>query len=246
MNEFVINETLSRFIGSKNPEESLGKILYWNDSPYPVVGVVADFHTSSLHDPITSLCIINRPDREGSIAVKMASAGKQSGMIKTAVLQMGQVWKQIYPETPFNYRFYDESLALLYEKDQQTATLLNISMAITIFISCIGLFGLTLFTAEKRAKEISIRKVLGADITNIVILLSKDFVVLVIIALFIASPVAWYFMNQWLQSFAYRIDFSWRVFILAGTAAIFIALITISFQAIKAATANPVKNLRAE
>jgi ABC-type antimicrobial peptide transport system permease subunit len=137
-------------------------------------------------------------------------------------------------------------LASLYEKDRQTATLINLAMAITIFISCIGLFGLTLFTAEKRAKEISIRKVLGATVSNIVLLLSKDFIILIIIALLIASPVAWYFMSQWLQDFAYHINIGWWMFLLAGFVAISIALITVGLQAVKAAIANPVKYLRSE
>ena len=244
--EFVINETLSRFMGNKNPEESIGKTLYWNDKPYPVTGVVADFHTSSLHDPITSLCIINRPDRESSLAIKLASKGRQSGMIKTTLSHIEKEWKQIYPGATFNYRFYDESLAMLYEKDKQTATLINTAMAITIFISCMGLFGLGMFTAERRKKEIGIRKVLGASVVNIVKMLSKDFIILVLIALLIASPIAWYFMNRWLQDFTYRINISWWVFIIAGLAAILIGLITISFQAIKAAIANPVKSLRTE
>jgi len=246
VNEFVINETLSRFMGNKKPEESLGKILYWNDKPYPVAGVVADFHTSSLHDPITPLCIFNRPDRESSLAIKLASKGKQSGMIKTTLSHIEKEWKQIYPSTTFNYRFYDESLAMLYEKDRQTATLINTAMLITIFISCMGLFGLGMFTAERRKKEIGIRKVLGASVTNIVKMLNKDFIILVLIALLIASPIAWYFMNRWLQDFTYRIKISWWVFIIAGLSAILIALITISFQAIKAAVANPVKSLRTE
>jgi len=152
----------------------------------------------------------------------------------------------MYPQGTFKYQFYDESLALLYEKDQQTATLVNSARAITIFISCIGLFGLALFTAEKRAKEISIRKILGASVTNIAVMLSKDFALLVVIALFIASPIAWYFMSRWLQGFAYHIDITLWVFILAGMAATLIALITVSFQAIKAALANPVKSLRTE
>ena len=244
--EFVINETLSRFMGNKKPEESLGKIMYWNDKPYPVAGVVADFHTSSLHDPITPLCIINRPDRESSLAIKLASKGNQSGMIKTTLSLIEKEWKQIYPATTFNYRFYDESLAMLYEKDRQTATLINTAMLITIFISCMGLFGLGMFTAERRKKEIGIRKVLGASVSNIVKTLSKDFIILVLIAFLIASPIAWYFMNRWLQDFAYRTNISWWVFIIAGLSAILIALITISFQAIKAAIANPVKSLRTE
>jgi ABC-type antimicrobial peptide transport system permease subunit len=246
VNEFVINESLSRVMGHKKPAESLGAILYWNDKPYPVVGVVADFHTSSLHDPITPLCIINRPDRESALAIRLASIGKQSATIQHTFSQIEKVWKQVYPATPFNYRFYDESLALLYEKDRQTATLMNTSMAITIFISCIGLFGLALFTAKKRAKEISIRKILGASNINIINMLSRDSVELVIIALFIASPIAWYFMNKWLQGFTYRVHISGWVFILAGMTAILIALLTVSAQAVKAAIVNPVKNLRSE
>jgi hypothetical protein len=246
LTEIVINEKLSQLMGCKKPEEALGKMLYWDDKPYPVVGVVADFHSRSFHEPISPVCIVNRPDREGTLAVKLASKGGKANTINATLSQVEKVWKQIYPAATFNYKFYDESLAAMYEKDQQTATLINVSMAITIFISCIGLFGLALFTAQKRAKEISIRKILGASITNIVTMLSRDFVILIIISLLIASPIAWYFMSGWLQSFAYRINISLWVFILAGAAAIFIALLTISFQAVKAVIANPVKSLRTE
>jgi len=135
---------------------------------------------------------------------------------------------------------------MLYQKDQQTATLMNTSMLITIFISCIGLFGLSLFTTEKRAKEISIRKILGASVTNIAIMISKEFIVLIVLSIFAASPVAWYFMNRWLQGFAYRIHISSWLFILAGLAAILIALLTVGFQSTKAAIANPVKSLKTE
>jgi putative ABC transport system permease protein len=244
--EFVINETLSRLMGCKKPDDAIGKMLYWNNKLYPVVGVAADFHSSSFHDPITPLCIVNRPDREGELAIKLAAKGKQADAISATLAQIKKAWKQVYPEATFDYKFYDESIALLYEKDQQTATLMNTAMAITIFISCIGLFGLVLFTAEKRAKEISIRKILGASAANIALMLSADFVLLVIASLFIASPIAWYFMNQWLQGFAYRINISVWVFILAGTGAILIALITVSFQAVKAAVMNPVRSLKSE
>jgi hypothetical protein len=244
--ELVINESLLHLMGLKDPAAALNKILYWNDRPYPVTGVVADFHTKSLHDPVTPLCIINRPDREGSIAVKLATRGKQAGVFSAALTQVEKKWKQIYPAAAFNYRFFDESLALLYEKDRQTERLINTSMLITIFISCIGLFALALFIAERRAKEISIRKVLGAGITNIMILLNKDFVILVAIALLIAAPIAWYCMDQWLQNFSYRITISWWIFLLAGVVILLIALTTVSFQAIKAAIENPVKNLRSE
>ncbi len=244
--EFVINENLSHLMGCKNPGDAIGKMIYWSGIPYPVVGVVSDFHARSFHETIKPLCIVNRPEREGTLAIKLASKGQHSNAVKNTIAQIQQAWKDVYPAATFKYKFFDESLALLYEKDQQTATLVNTAMGITIFISYIGLFGLALFTAEKRSKEIGIRKILGAGISDIAIMLSKDFVKLVIISLIIASPVAWYFMNQWLQTFAYRIKISWWFFLLAGALAILIALITVSFQAIKSAVANPVKSLRNE
>jgi putative ABC transport system permease protein len=244
--EFVVNESLCRMMGCKKPDDAIGKILFWNEKLYPVVGVVADFHTSSLRDPLTPLCIINRPDRESAIAIKLAAKGKQPGSIEASIVGIEKAWKEIYPAAPFSFRFYDESLALLYEKDRQTAKLINTSTTIAIFISCIGLFGLTLFTSEKRSKEISIRKIMGASISDIVTLLSKDFVILVSISIFISAPVAWYFMSRWLEGFAYHVNISWWVFVLGGVSALTIALMTISFQAIKAATADPVKSLRSE
>ena len=247
VNEMLISETLSRSLGDKNPHASIGRMLYWNDKPYPVpvVGVVADFHTSSFHDPITPLCIINRRERMGTIALKLSPGGDNT-VIKNTLAQAENIFKEIYPAADFNYHFYDEALARLYEKDRQAAMLTNTAMGITVFVSCIGLFGLVLFAAGKRAKEIGIRKILGASARNIAVMLGKDFLVLIILAVVIASPVAWYFMNQWLQSFVYRINISWWMFALAAAGAILIALMTISYQAIKAAVANPVKSLRSE
>lgn len=244
--EFIINESFLHFMGYKDPKKAIGKILYWNDKAYPVVGVVADFHSASFHDPISPLCIINRPDRHRSLAIKLATNGKQANTITATLSQIEKSWKRNYPAGTFQYQFYDEALEILYEKDRQTATLMNTAMAITIVISCIGLFGLAFFMADRKAKEISIRKILGAGITNIIIMLSKDFLIMVAIALLIASPVAWYFANKWLQNFTYHINIGWWVFLLAGTAAAFMALLTISFQVIKAAIANPVKSLRTE
>lgn len=244
--EFVINEACYRVMGYKQPEEAIGKTIYWRGRPYPVVGVVADFHGSSLHSPIGPLCIINRVEREGNIAVKLASKGQQAGTIKATIARIEKAWKSIYPAGTFNYSFFDESIALLYENDRKTATLMNTATLITIFISCIGLFGLALFAAEKRTKEIGIRKVLGASVTNITVMLSKDFVILILLAVLIASPIAWYFMNRWLGEFAYRVSISWWMFLLAGAGALFIALATVSYQSIRAALKNPVNNLRTE
>lgn len=243
--ELVINERLSHLIGHSTPAQSIGKMLYWNDRPYPIVGVVADFHTSSLHNPITPLCIINRPEREGAIAIKLASKGKNSHIITTVLSRAKKVWDQVYPDKSFNYKFFDESLSLLYKKDRQTALLINSAMIIAILISCIGLFGLALFNAERKAKEISIRKVLGATVKSVTLLLCKDFVQLVLLALLVASPIAWYLTDRWLRGFAYHIRIQVWIFAAAGASAICIALITVGYQSVRAAMVNPVKNLNA-
>ncbi|HXB33325.1 MAG TPA: FtsX-like permease family protein, partial [Puia sp.] len=245
--EVVINETLARRMGYDRPVEALGKMLYFGGyRPYPIVGVVADFHTRSLHDRITPVCIINRGDREFNLAVKLASKGQGVGMVKEALAKMQRVWRKMYPAGTWNYRFYDETLALLYEKDRRTEKLVNVAVGLTIFISCIGLFGLMLFTVEKRAKEISIRKVLGAGVANVLTLLCGEVVGLVGIALLIAAPVAWWAMSDWLRGFAYHIVIGAGAFVLAGAAAMGIALITVCLHAVRAATANPVRQLRAE
>lgn len=244
--ELVVNETFLHNMGFKNPADILGKQLYWNDKALPVVGVVQDFHTASFHDPISPLCVINRPDRERNLAIKFNGNQNNPSTIKTTLFKVEHLWKELYTDGTFNYQFYDESLAQLYKKDHQAATLMNTAMGITIFISCIGLFGLILFAVEKRAKEISIRKVLGAGVANILFLLSKDFVALVAIALLIATPIAWYFMNNWLNGFSYRINIDAWVFLLAGSCTILITLITIGFHATQAALSNPFKFLRSE
>lgn len=246
VNEFVINEKLSRMMGCKTPSEAIGKTIYWFNKPYPVVGVVADFHSSSLHASIIPVCIINRVEREGTLVIKLAAKDKQPGSIKPALAQIEKVWKSLYPAGVFDYKFYDDALARAYEQDEHAATLMNVAMGVTIFISCIGLFGLVLFMTEKKAKEISIRKILGASAANIAAMLGKDFIQLVIVALLIASPIAWFVMDKWLQGFVYHTSISLWVFTLAGIGAISITLITIGFQAIKAALANPVKSLRSE
>jgi putative ABC transport system permease protein len=241
MKEIIINETLSKMMGYPQPKDVIGKPIYWSDVPYPIVGVVKDFHTRSLHEAISPLCFVHRKDREGTVAVKLGSSD-----VLPVLTEIERAWKEIYPGKNFSYAFYDETLAQLYQKDRQTAMLINVSMAITIFISCFGLFGLALFTAQKRAKEISIRKILGASVPGLAVMLCKDFIKLVFIGLLIATPIAWYFANEWLNNFAYRIHISPWMFILAGITAIFITLLTVGFQALKAALANPVKNLRSE
>jgi ABC-type antimicrobial peptide transport system permease subunit len=222
-------------MGCRRPEEAVGRTIYWNDTPYPVVGVVADFHGSSLHEPIRPLCIINRVERENNLAIGLETKGQDAPALKAQLDRIEQAWKTVYPAGTFQFSFFDESIALLYEKDRQMASLMNTAMFITIFISCIGLFGLAMFSIETRAKEIGIRKVLGASVANIAVMLGKDLAILITIAALIASPFAWYFMNRWLAGFAYRITIPWWVFLLGGLSALLIALATVSYQSFKAA-----------
>jgi putative ABC transport system permease protein len=245
ISEFIINEACARQLGFQNPHEAIGKLLSIAGS-HPVVGVVADFHEKSLHEPIRPVVFLNFRDGERSIGIKLASEGKKIAHVQAFLGQIQQQWKAIYPGQPFVYNFLDESIATMYEKERKTAILMNTAMAIMILISCMGLLGLSIFSAEQRTREIGIRKVLGASVINITALLSRDFLALVGIALIIAIPIAWYVMNQWLQDFAYRIHIGWQIFALAGSGAVFITLLTVSFQTVKAALANPAEALRTE
>jgi putative ABC transport system permease protein len=155
-------------------------------------------------------------------------------------------WKKYFPETPLDYTFLDDNFDKLYESEQKQGTLFTVFACVAIFIACLGLFGLSAFAISQRIKEIGVRKVLGADVSGIVGLLSKDFLILVGVAAVMAFPIAWYAMNNWLQDFAYRVNIQWWVFVVAGIVAALIAFVTVSFQAIKAAVANPVKSLRTE
>lgn len=246
LKEYVINETFLHLLGLREPQEAIGKMLLYQNKPYPIVGVVADFHEKSFHETIKPVCIVNIPIMQQDLAIKLTARGKQAAALKVTLAQIEKSWKDMYPGEVFDFHFFDQSIALLYEKDYRTAKLLNAATSIIIFISCIGLFGLTIFTAKRRTTEIGIRKVLGASVANITLMLSKDFIVLVLAALVVASPVAWYLMDRWLRNFAYRIAISWWMFALSGAVAIVIALLTMSFQSIKAAMMNPVKSLRDE
>ena len=157
-----------------------------------------------------------------------------------------KAWNEIYPNASFNYSFLDESMTWLYGPETRTAHLVNGAMVVTIFISCMGLFGLSMFMAGRRTKEIGIRKVLGASVANITEMLSRDFAKLVVIAILIASPISWWLASNWLRDFVYRVNISWWVFIIAGGGAVIIALLTVGYHAIKAALINPVKSLRSE
>jgi len=240
----IINETAARAFGW-NDITAVGKTIVrqnstrGNDVPFHVIGVVKDFNFQSLHEPITPLLMTLEPDWGLIFKVKTAD-------IKSLLATMKTKWDQFNTGEPFNFTFMDDLYNKTYAAEQNTGTILNIFALLTILVACLGLFGLATYTAEQRTKEIGIRKVLGASVTSVTKMLSKDFIKLVFIACLIAFPLSWWAMNKWLQSFAYRIQISWWIFLAAGIIAILIAVITVSFQAIKAAMANPVKSLRSE
>ena len=246
--EYLINETAARALGFRDPQDAVGKLLLWGprNKGYPIAGVVADFYQSSFFNEIIPCVILNYPEREMGIALKLTPAEFQKGDLPLLVNRIAKEWKKVYPEEPFDYSYLGDSIEKMYESEQQTAWLMRTATLITIFISCMGLFGLAMFTTERRTKEISIRKVMGASVADILTMLNKEVVVLIAISLLIASPIAWIFIHKWLQNFAYHTSLSLWVFILAGAGAMLIALATISFRTIRSATANPVEGLRNE
>jgi predicted permease len=244
--EYLANEAYAKFLGYKNPADIVGKSIDRGSGKIPIVGVLADFNTKSLHSSIAPLVYTCQSESHSTFHVLLASNGKNTDGWKKTIAQMATAWKQVYPEDDFNYTFFDKSIETFYKKEQQTSQLLNWSAGLAIVISCLGLLGLVIYTTTQRTKEIGVRKVLGASVAQIVSLLSKDFIRLVIIAFIIVAPLAWWAMNKWLQDFAYRTTVSWWVFALTGFSMIVIALITLSIQTIRSAIVNPVKSLRTE
>jgi hypothetical protein len=237
---FIINDTYRKALGFSKPADALGHSLTWQRKTYPIDGVVADFHTGSLHDPIPALVIARVANLDNSVGLRITLSNHQT------LPRLETLWKSLFPDQPFSYSFLEDSIARLYKTDQQLSWLVGVSTAVAIFVSCIGLLGLILFTVERKKKEISIRKVLGAGVANIVYLLNKEFMVLVGIALALASPIAFLGMHRWLQNFAYRITISWWIFVLAGLITGTISVLTISLRVIRAALVNPTDNLRSE
>jgi len=241
-NNYLLNEAGVKALGWKNPENAIGRDIKYGGIQGKVVGVVKDSHFESLHQNIIPLLFaLPSFNYYPKISVKIDGHNVQS-----AISTLTDTWRKYLPESPFEYTFLDERFDRLYKSEQQQGQLFTIFSCIAILIACLGLFGLSAFTISQRFKEIGIRKVLGATVSQIVSELSKDFLKLVLIAAIIAFPVAWYSMNKWLLDFAYRINMSWWVFAIAGVTALIIAFATISFQSIKAALMNPVKSLRSE
>ncbi|WP_432326990.1 ABC transporter permease [Mucilaginibacter sp. P25] len=247
---FLINNTYAKLIGFKNPADAVGKYIdkFNGDKRMQIIGVVADFYSESLHSAIKPTCIhiSNSYYNNGTfhIALKPQTAGGNEW--KKAIVSMEKAWKEIYPEDDFEYSFFDESIAKFYDAEQHTSTLLTWATGLSIFISCLGLLGLAIYNTNQRTKEIGVRKVLGATVAQIVTLLSTELVMLIVLAFVLVTPLAWYAMNKWMESFADRTTISWWIFAASGAGMLLTALITSSFQTIKAALANPTKSLRSE
>ena len=246
--ELLINETCAHELGFSDVRKAVGRevVVGRGDKAYPVAGVVADFYENSFHQRIMPVIIKHDPLIENAVAVRIAAKGMTAGQVKSLLGDMEGDWKSVYPEEPFRFSFLDDSIANLYAMDLLIEWLTNVAMGVTIFISCLGLLGLAIFTTAKRTREIGIRKVLGATVSGIVVMLCGDIVLLIVIALLIATPLGLFFMHGWLQGFAYRTQLSGWMFVAAGAAAIGIALLTVGLQAMKAAMVNPVKSLRTE
>ncbi len=242
--KLMINETAARQLGFASPAEAPGKTINWGQV-YEIVGVVKDYHHQGLRRAIDP--IIFMPRRSVSdLTVQLTTDPIQGGRVQDKIAALERIYKASYPGNPFEFYFADENYNKQYQDEQQYGQVFTVASALAIFIACLGLFGLAAFTTEQRTKEIGVRKVLGASVASIVTLLSKDFLKLVLIAIVIASPLAWYAMNRWLQNFEYKVTLDWWVFAGAGLLAVGIAVLTVSFQSIKAALMNPVKSLRAE
>jgi ABC-type antimicrobial peptide transport system permease subunit len=236
---FILNESAVKFIGLKDP---VNKIITWNDKPFKIVGVVKDMLTESVYKPIRA-AMFHCTYEQGNIITLKINPALAPG---EAISKLDAVFKKFDPSTAFEFKFVDDDFAKKFGDEERIGQLASVFAVLAIFISCLGLFGLASFVAEQRIKEIGVRKVVGASVVNLWGLLSKDFILLVVIACVIAVPLAWYFMHNWLQKYDYRTGISVWIFAVAVVGSLLITLLTVSFQAIRAAIANPVKSLKAE
>jgi ABC-type antimicrobial peptide transport system, permease component len=243
-NDVILNATACKRLGIANPQTAINRTVYVNKNPYRIVGVVDDYHHLSLKDEITPALFfksLNWYFDIGYYCIKV-----QPGNLNATIRQVKETWSNIYPDEPYIYSFLDDSFNTLYREDENFGRTYLFFALIAIFIACMGLFALAKISAENKTKEIGIRKVNGARVTEILAMLNKDFIKWVIIAFIVACPLAWCTMHQWLQNFAYKTELSWWVFALAGAVAVVVAVLTVSWQSWRAATRNPVESLRYE
>jgi ABC-type antimicrobial peptide transport system permease subunit len=242
----LVNNTYAQQIGFTKPADAVGQLISYREKHIPIVGVLADVHTKSMHTDIKPLVYFAEKDFYFMLHVALKPRNGDGSNWKNAIAKMEAAWKQVYPDEEFDYAFFDESIAKFYAAEQSTSTLLTWATGLAIFISCLGLLGLAIYTTNQRTKEIGVRKVLGASVQQIVLLLSADFVRLIILAFVIAVPVAWFATYKWLQAYPFHTSLSWWVFAVSGLLLVTIAVIVLSAKTIKAASANPVKSLRTE
>jgi putative ABC transport system permease protein len=237
----ILNENVCKLLGYKNPQDIIGRQIHVEGKQWDVVGVIADFHQKSLRYPLEPLGLLPFFSTYSSLSVKVGTKN-----IEQTMAAIKAKYDAFFPGNLFDYYFLDDKYNQQYADDVLFGKVFGIFSGLAVLIACLGLLGLSLYTTVQRTKEIGVRKVLGASVSNIVLLLSKDFIKLVLFAFVIASPIAWWVMNSWLNDFAYRINISAWVFVAAGLLAVVIALATISFQSIKAAIVSPVKSLKSE
>ena len=235
---YIINEETAKKMRLENPVGQ--NITFWG-RPGKIIGVMKDYHINSLHNPIEPVILHFHPEWSNVMIART-----EPGATTEALEGLKGLTAQLNPAYPFEYHFVDETFAQQYKSESTVGTLANYFTILAIFISCLGLMGLIVFTSEQRTKEIGVRKVLGASVRSILFLLSRDFMVLVIISFIISTPLAFYLMSNWLQGYAYRIDIGWQIFVASGAASVLIAFITVNLQGLKAALANPVESLRSE
>lgn len=245
-NQLVINATYAHTLGFGDPRKAVGIRVNFNDRMLPIVGVIADFHQTSLRDQIKPLAILNGTDNAYMFNIALPKQDPEGTVWKTIISSVQDDLKAVYPEDDLNYQFFDESIAQFYQQEQHIARLLSWATGLAIFISCLGLLGLVIYITNQRTKEIGVRKVLGASVTQIIVLVSKDFMKLIGLAILIAMPIAWWGSHQWLENFAYQADLSWWIFAVGAAAMLVIALAVLCIRAYKAATANPVQSLKTE
>ncbi len=245
----IINETLSRHAGFEEPSQAIGEEMPSGEDTFRVIGVMQDFHSGSLKGAIDNVAFVSSPKGYATASIKLAIVPGQPGAsqdLQATIAAIEKAWTATFPEYVFDYAFLDDNIAMYYQEETRLSQLFKILAGITIFIGCLGLYGLVAFMAVRRNKEVGIRKVLGASITQILVLFSKEFTVLILVAFCIAAPLAFYLMRQWLNNFTYKIEIGIGVFLVAITASLLIALLTVSYQSIKAALANPIDSLKNE
>lgn len=246
--KIIVNEIFLGRIGVSEPRAALGQRVYYGDGNEfaTIVGVARNFHVNSLHQKIDPTVFQVVPNNFYQAGIKLQSENATAASIKRALADIEKTWTEAFPDQVFEYSFLDETLAQAYQSETSTARLIEVATILAVLIASMGLFGLATFTAEQRTKEIGVRKVLGASVSSVVALLSRDFLKPVVVAILIASPIAWYLMNQWLQNFEFKISISWWLFLAAGLLMTAIALLTVSFQSVRTAMLDPVKSLRSE